>query len=415
MKYDVAVLGAGMVGVCVGIHLLKQGRSVVLIDRRDAGEETSYGNAGLLQQEAVRPYEFPRELPVILAAGLNLRLDVRYHFNALPGITAPLWQYFRNCAPQRYEPIALEYGRLVNMTLAAHQELISAAKADALIRKVGWVTLYRTVKGRDKGFAKLDAYARQGVNFQTLDETSLAELEPALQGRHAGGVHWQDPWVVGHPGKLVQAYADLFRQMGGIFVHGDATTLDRKGNQEWQLRDQQENTISATDVVIALGPWSVEMTRRFGYQPPMFFKRGYHMHYRYPEGQPKLTRAVQDSEKGYMMTPMDAGLRICTGAELGLRDTPSTPVQIDRAETIARKLIPLGDRLDPQPWRGARPCLPDMKPIIGPLPGVSGLWCAFGHGHQGFTMGPATGKLLAAMMTGEMPEIDMEAYAAGRY
>ena len=397
MKYDVAVLGAGMIGVCVGIHLLKSGRSVVLVDRCEPGEETSYGNAGLLQQEAVRPYEFPRELPVIMAAGLNLRLDVRYHLNALPKIALPLLGYFLNCAPKRYEPIALEYGRLVNMTLATHEQLINEANAWELIKKVGWITLYRTAKGRDKGLGKLDAYQRQGVKFKILSGDELAHMEPALQGRHAGGVHWQEPWVVGHPGKLVQAYAELFKQLGGVFVHGDASTLKRQG-EHWELLDQGGNTLSARETVIALGPWSVELTKKYGYQPPMFFKRGYHMHYRYPQGQPTLTRAVQDSEKGYMMTPMDAGLRICTGAELGYRDAAKTPVQINRAEQLARKLIPLGERLDPEPWLGARPCLPDMKPIIGPLPNVPGLWCAFGHSHQGFTMGPATGRLMAFLM-----------------
>ncbi|WP_428243637.1 NAD(P)/FAD-dependent oxidoreductase [Gynuella sp.] len=415
MKYDVAVLGAGMVGVCVAIHLLQQGRSVLLMDRNDAGEETSYGNAGLLQQEAVRPYEFPHEPSVLLPAAFNLRLDVRYHLTALPKLIQPLWSYFRHCSPRRYESIAQEYGHIINMTLACHQELISAAGAEQLIRKVGWISLYRTAKGRHKGLRTLDAYTRQGVNFKVLNGDELAEIEPAIKGHHAGGVHWQDPWIAGHPGQLVKAYTNLFKQLGGVFVQGDAGSLKRSHQQSWQLRDHQDTLLEVDEIVIALGPWSAEITARFGYRPPMFFKRGYHMHYQYPAGQPRLTRAVQDSEKGYMMTPMDAGLRICTGAELGLRDTPSTPVQIDRAEAIARKLIPLGERLDAEPWRGARPCIPDMKPIIGPLPGAPGLWCAFGHGHQGFTMGPATGKLLAAMMTGQTTDIDMSGFRAERF
>ena len=112
---------------------------------------------------------------------------------------------------------------------------------------------------------------------------------------------------------------------------------------------------------------------------------------------------------------MRAGIRLTTGAEFARNDAPSTPVQLERAEPIARKLLPLAERVDGAPWLGVRPCMPDMLPLIGRMPGQEGAWCAFGHAHQGLTLGPTTGRLLAEMMTGEAPFLNPEPYTPARY
>jgi D-amino-acid dehydrogenase len=125
---------------------------------------------------------------------------------------------------------------------------------------------------------------------------------------------------------------------------------------------------------------------------------------------------VLDASYGYLLAPMVRGVRLTSGAEFALRDAPSTPVQIDRDEPRARELFPrLGARLDAEPWRGARPATPDMMPIIGPAPNHDSLWFAFGHAHHGITLGPATGRLIADMVTGETPFIDPTAFSAARF
>jgi D-amino-acid dehydrogenase len=147
---------------------------------------------------------------------------------------------------------------------------------------------------------------------------------------------------------------------------------------------------------------------------PLFVKRGYHMHYGARDNA-RLRHWLMDSETGYLLAPMRAGIRLTTGAELARHDAQPHYQQLAAAEAVARTLFPLGDRLDPQPWMGARPCTPDMKPVIGPAPGLPGLWLAFGHGHQGFTLGPITGQLLGQMMDGEPTEVDMAPYRADRF
>jgi D-amino-acid dehydrogenase len=158
----------------------------------------------------------------------------------------------------------------------------------------------------------------------------------------------------------------------------------------------------------------MEATRRLGYQLPLFVKRGYHREYEYlPDG--RLNRPVLDIDIGYMLAPMRRGIRLTTGAEFALRDAPVNEAQLAGAETVARELIALGDRLDPEPWLGARPCTPDMKPVIGRAPRHSHLWFAFGHCHQGFTLGAVTGRILAELMAGETPLVDARPFAAERF
>ena len=138
------------------------------------------------------------------------------------------------------------------------------------------------------------------------------------------------------------------------------------------------------------------------------------MHYA-PQAPAKLNFWVMDAEVGYLLAPMNAGIRLTTGAELDRLDAPADVNQLGAAEKVARGVFPLGERREEAPWKGARPCLPDMKPVIGPAPRHPGLWLAFGHGHQGFTLGPATGHLVADMMEGQPTAIDMAPFRADRF
>jgi D-amino-acid dehydrogenase len=120
-------------------------------------------------------------------------------------------------------------------------------------------------------------------------------------------------------------------------------------------------------------------------------------------------------ERGYFLAPMRRGIRLTTGAEFALRDAIKTPVQLGRAEPIARDLFPLAERLDTEAWMGARPCTPDMLPIIGKAPRHENLWFGFGHAHHGFTLGPVTGRLLGEMITGEPPFVDPAPFSPERF
>lgn len=413
MKFDVAVLGAGIVGICVAVHLQKRGRAVVLVDRRGAAEETSFGNAGLIQREGVYPYGFPHDFGALLRYGLNRTIDAYYHPSALPRLAPFLWKYWHYSRPARHAEVARVYSKLIEHCVSEHRALAEEADATHLMRAGGWMKVFRTERELDRRREEAERWNREfGIAFRLCGRRELQELEPHLAPVLVGALHWTDPVSVDDPHALALAYLDLFRKLGGTFAQGNAATLEAQAGG-WRLRTAR-GPLEARAAVVALGPWADVLTRALGYAFPLAVKRGYHMHYR-AAGEAKLNTPMLDTERGYFLAPMRRGIRLTTGAEFALRDAMRTPVQLGRAEPIARELFPLAERLDGEPWMGARPCTPDMLPVLGPAPRHRDLWFAFGHAHHGLTLGAVTGRLLAEMVTGEAPFVDPGPYSPGRF
>lgn len=413
MKTDVLVLGAGMVGISAALALQKRGRSVVLVDRRPAAEETSSGNAGLIQREGVVPYGFPREWRTIVRSAFNQTTQSHLHWRAVPALAPFLYQYWRHGTPELIDATARAAVPLVERCLTEHETLIDAAGAAALLRKTGYLKVFRSTAAFETELAIGEKARRAwGIASETKTEAELREIEPNLSGPFAGGIFMSQPWSVSDPSALGKSYAELFVKRGGTFVTADASTLQRE-TEGWQVQ-RVEGAISAPDVVVALGPWSGVLLRRLGVSLPFFVKRGYHMHY-HPLGNAIPGRPIVDGDNGFLLSSMARGIRLTTGAEFASLEADATPVQLGKVEPLARALFPLGDHVDPKPWLGARPCLPDMLPMIGPVPGTSGLWVDSGHQHLGFTLGPVSGTLLADMMTGAETFTDPRPYRVDRF
>ena len=409
-RFDVLVLGAGMVGVSVALHLQQRGRAVALVDRREPGGETSMGNAGLIQREGAIPYAFPRDPATLLRYARNTAPELRYHPRDLPALLPFLWRYWRNSAPARHMAIARRYAPLIRHCLDEHLALAAQAGAQHLLRPAGWMRIYRSPAKWQAEVRAAEACRQEfDVPFEALDAAALQRAEPSLSPRLAGAVRYPQPVPCADPQGLVQAYAGLFQGLGGTLLRGDAASL----REAWRV-GTDDGEIQAAQAVIALGPWAQPLTRRLGLRLPLAVKRGYHMHYAPRDASP-LGQPVLDAEVGYLLAPMRRGIRLTTGAELAHLDAPPTPRQLDAVEPRARELLDFGERLDPVAWMGQRPCTPDMMPLIGPAPGVQGLWLAHGHAHHGFTLGPVTGRLLAEMMCGQQPLLDPAPFAPSRF
>lgn len=410
MKFDTLVLGGGIVGVSVALQLQRRNVSVALVDRKTPGQETSFGNAGLIQREGVYPYAFPRDLASLVHYAGNRATDVRYHPAAMPGLLPFLYRYWYHSRPDRHARIARAYSTLIEHCVTEHRALIEAAGAQTLLRKGGWIKAFRTEQMLRKTLADAQRWHEEyGVGYEGLDRDALHAAEPALGSALVGAVRFTSSDTVSDPGGLVTAYARLFEQLGGKVLIGDAGTIE----PSWRVTTEQ-GPIEAESVVVALGPWSKDLVSKFGYGLPLEVKRGYHMHYAARDGA-RLNQPVLDAEIGYLLAPMTRGIRLTTGVELGYRDARKTPVQLDAAEPFARAVFPLGERLDAEPWLGCRPCTPDMLPVIGPAPRHKGMWFAFGHAHHGLTLGPVTGRLIAEMMTGAQTLADPTPFGVERF
>jgi D-amino-acid dehydrogenase len=411
-RTDAIVLGAGIVGVSAALHLAKRGLAVALVDRRGAGEETSYGNAGVIEGNTLFAHAFPKGFGALLRIVLKQAPEANYHLSALPDLALWLLAYRANTRGSRVLQFAEAMRPLFAHAVTEHEALMAESGAMRYLRKDGWLKLYRN----DESFAatkrERDYATELGLSHRELSPDETRALEPSLAPVFRHAVHWPEAASVSNPLAVTKAYASQFTLLGGITLKGDARTLHRSGDR-WRV-DTEEGPLDAKIAVIALGPWAPDVLGPLGVRLPLAFKRGYHRHYR-PRGNAGLTRPVVDADFGYCLAPMEQGIRITTGAEFAARDDAPTPVQINRVEPAARALFPLGDGIEAQPWMGSRPCFADSRPVIGRAPGQPGLWLDYGHAHWGLTLGPASGRLIAEMITGAAPFCDPTPYAAERF
>jgi D-amino-acid dehydrogenase len=411
-RTDAIVLGAGIVGVSAALHLAKRGLAVALVDRRGPGEETSYGNAGVIEGNTLFPHAFPSGFGDLLRVALKRAPEANYHLSFLPKVASWLLAYRFNTRPEGSLAFAEAMRPLFSRAVSEHEALMAEAGAARYLRKEGWIKVYRS----DEAFAaiarELELAVAVGLDQRVLSVEETRNLEPSLMPVFRHAVHWPDAASVSNPLAVTKAYVARFVALGGVVLNGDALTLHRS-EANWRV-ETDEGPIDAKDVVVALGPWAPDLLGRLGIDLPLAFKRGYHRHFG-PRGNAGLTRPIVDTENGYCLAPMEQGIRLTTGAEFADRDAKPTPEQFDRLLPAARDLFPLGEQLEAQPWMGSRPCFADSRPVIGRAPGQPGLWLDYGHAHWGLTLGPASGRLIAEMMTGATPFCDPSPYSAERF
>ena len=412
MSRSALVLGAGIVGVCCALSLQKRGLRVTLIDRREPGSETSYGNAGVLSRSSLVPLNNPA-LFGKLASYLGNRHPA-LHLDWRRAATSPGWmlRFLWEARPSQAAQRMAALDSLTASTVAMHRSLMAQAGISHRLRETGTLKLWRSQAGHALAKAEQDFLAENGILSDILDRQALSGLEPDLKPIFPAALLIPSNGSVDAPGAVVSAYAALFANRGGEIVQAGITGLARTA-ERWHARTDK-GTYEADLAVVALGPWSADLLRPLGLDPKLDVERGYHRHLR-PQGNAKLIRPVYDVDAAYYMAPMEQGLRVTSGVEIAHRDAPENHRQIDAATAAAREAFPVYDVVEPQPWRGSRPTLPDSIPMIGEAPRHPGLWLAFGNQHIGLTTGPATGEILAAMMTDETPMADPTPFAPGRY
>ena len=409
-QVDVAVLGAGIVGTSAGVAARQRGFSVVVIDRKEPGSETSYGNAGILSSGSILPLNKPSlwsALPSYLAnTGAALRYDPLWVMKNLDWVA----RFLANAVPSRTRPRAVALHGLINASLKLHREWIVKAGAPQRIRETGWLKAWRSdAIGAAKGEQAF--LAEFGIKSDLLDRQAISALEPNILPVYKVGLLHTQTASVDSPGAVTKAYAQMLKGLGGEVRQSDIKGIESTGDG-WRVT-LGDGAIAARHVVVALGPWSADLLRPLGYRVPLAVERGYHQEFT-PNPARSLQRPIHDAEGNFLMTPMENGIRVTSGVELTDRDAPSSYAQLDMVVPLARGVVEFGSAVA-EPWRGARPTLPDSLPMIGKAPRHQGLWLAFGNQHIGFTTGPATGDAIAAMIAGDAPSFDTSAFAPGRY
>lgn len=410
----VLVLGAGIVGISCALALRRRGQAVAVLDPLGPGAGTSHGNAGVLARSSLLPFNHPglwRQLPGLLR---GRHPGFRYAPGWLARNAGWGLRFLAHARHGPFEATTAALDALIRHAATVHRQWMAEAGLAALRRDDGWLFLYRSTAAFDAAAGGRALLQRFGVAIEPLDAAGLQALEPALHPVFPRALWVRDASSVADPAALVQGYARWLVDLGGTLLATGARRLQPVAGG-WQVDTDDGRRLQAAQVVLALGPWSRGfLQRQLGIALPMGFERGGHRHFQPGPGAP-LQRPVHDGAGGYVLAPMAMGLRLSTGVHLGPRAAPLPPAMLDAAERAARSALALGPRTHAPDWQGARPTLPDSRPMIGACPGRPGLWLALGHQHIGLSTGPASGDLLAQLMLGEAPALDPQPFSPARF
>ena len=412
----VGVIGAGMVGVCAASWLQRDGHSVFLVEAAEPGRGASFGNAGCFNGSSVTPVSMPgviANVPRWLFDPLG-PLSLRWSY--LPTIAPWLLRLIRAGTPEKVRAQARALRPLVGPTLETLKVLVSAAGAEDLVHRLGHLYVYRSAEGLEKDRLAWDMRRENGVEIDTFDADELRQLEPALSRDYVRGVLVRENGHTSNPLALVERLVEHFVRSGGELVQGRAYGFRLEGGRLIAIQTVAGD-LPADAAIVCAGAYSKPLAAALGDRVPLETERGYHLMVRDPEIMPRIPTA--DADGKFVATPMDIGLRFAGTVELAGLEAPPDWRRARILLEQGRKMLPGLAGSHPQErtsvWMGHRPSLPDSLPVLGPSRATPDVIYAFGHGHVGMTSAPMTGKIVADLVSGRPPSIDVAPFAPGRF
>jgi len=405
----VAVVGAGIVGVCCALWLQQSGRKVILFDGAEPGSGTSSGNACTIANYGCVPVNnpaIPRQLPSLLfSSDSPLSIDL-LHAAAHPGWVI---SFLKHCRASEVSRIISALGSLLRQTHDGLDPLVTAAGADDLFKQNGCLYVYATKAAYDAATPYNQARAENGVHFETLDNAEIRDLEPQLQMDFHRGLLFSNARQTVNPQTLVQRLFQHFIASAGQFRQ--AKVVETAADGEWiKLTDGEK--ISVSKVVIAAGAFSRQLKNAGTARLPLQTERGYHVQFAGYESM--LSRPVGWAEAGLYATPMDRGLRFAGTVEIAGLNRPVNQRSLNYLRKRARQMMAI-DQPPSQTWLGFRPTLPDSLPVIGHHQHSPNLIYAFGHQHIGLTLAGITGKLVSEIVSGVPTCVDIDPFSPHRF
>ena len=412
----VGVIGAGMVGVCAASWLQRDGHSVFLVETAEPGRGASFGNAGCFNGSSVTPMSMPgvvRNVPRWLFDPLG-PLSLRWRY--LPVIAPWLVRFIRAGTPEKVRAQARALRPLVGPTLEALHPLVSAAGAEDLVHRLGHLYVYRSAEGPEKDRLAWDLRRENGVEIDEFNADELRQLEPALSREYVRGVLVRENGHTSNPLALVERLVEHFVRSGGELVQARAHGFRLEGGRLTAIQTNIGD-LPADATIVCAGAYSKPLAAGLGDRVPLETERGYHLMIRDPEAMPRIPTA--DADGKFVATPMETGLRFAGTVELAGLEAPPDWRRARILLEQGRKMLPGLPAFHPEErisvWMGHRPSLPDSLPVIGPSRATPDVIYAFGHGHVGMTSAPMTGKVIADLVAGRPPSIDIAPFAPGRF
>ena len=408
----VAVIGAGIVGVSTGIWLQRAGHRVILIDRAGPGEGTSYGNAGVLASSAVVPLTVPGLIGKAPGMLLDPKSPLFLRWSYLPRLLPWLARYLSHCRPGEAERIARALTPIIGDSLEQHQALAEGTPAARWIRPSDYLFVY---SGR--AAYEADAFAwslrrENGFAFEALGAEALQAYDPLLGPEARFGVRLPHHGMIADPGRYVKDLAAHLQAQGGRLSLAEARDILCSGGRVTGV-GTDKGPIACDAAVISAGAWSGALTRRLGLRVPLESERGYHLELYGTNRAPRAPSSIVAGK--FVATPMEGRVRLAGIVEFGGLEAPAGKKPVRVLLEHIKRAMPGLTWSETREWMGHRPAPSDSIPLIGEVPGAKGAYLGFGHHHVGLTGGPKTGRILAGLISGERPNLDLAPYRPERF
>jgi D-amino-acid dehydrogenase len=412
MGKHITVLGAGIVGMCCAAYLQRDGHQVTVIDRGPPGEGTSFGNAGILSPGSCVPMAVPGVISKLPGWLMDPLGPVAVRFAHLPSML-PWFLHFRRASRmENVEAGADALRRLLSQTYDAYAPLVKAAGVAEIVQRPGYIVLYETVAQYESDALSWKLRRDRGVELDVMDAAAIQKMEPALAPIYQRGVYVLDQGYVLSPLRLTQSIAAQFQRDGGKIDRRDVRDIDVGANGPSGLLTDA-GRLPVEDLVIALGAHSKQLAARLGERVLLEAERGYHVQFSDPGI--ALSRPLSSAAGKFFVTPMEMGLRIAGTTEFAGLDRPPNPRRAQVLLEHARRMFPGLKTESRTEWMGQRPSTPDYLPVISPSSRHRNVFYAFGHGHLGVVGGAPTGRIIADLVAGRAPSLDIAPYRVSRF
>lgn len=408
----VVVIGAGIVGVSTAIWLLRDGHNVTLVDRKGPGEGTSFGNGGILASCSVVPVTVPGLLRKAPAMLLDRNGPLFLKWGYLPRIAPWLWRYLGHANEADVRRRAAAMTGLIGDSLSDHQALAEGTSATRWLVPSDYLFLYR-----DRAHYEADAFGwdvrrENGFSWDELDGADFKDYDPTFGQALGFAARLGNHGRITDPGAYVKALAAHAEASGARLIIADVTGIARENGRVTGVRANGD-TILCDTAVLAAGAWAGPLAASLGISAPLESERGYHLELWDPSVMPRSP--VMIASRKFVATPMEGRLRLAGVVEFGGLNAPPSRAPFALLERNIREAIPGISWRESKEWMGHRPSIADSLPLIGEAPGLGGAYLGFGHDHVGLTGGPKTGRILAQLIAGRYPNLDLTPFSPARF
>ncbi len=409
---DIAVVGAGIVGICSALALQDAGYKVALIDKNGIARKCSQGNAGHFASEQVLPLATPGLLWKIPGMLLDPLGPVAIRSRYLPHIAPWLVRFMLNTRDRPFSEGSAALSNLNGLALSAWQRLLTRTGAHDQLKMDGSLLVFEQQNSFSAYQPTLHLLAKHGVVSQTLSAGEVHEIEPQLNSSVLHGVLFPETGHTANPFRLATTLADYFIANGGRFIQQDVSDMQQSDGQVVFKLEGELHRVK--QLVLATGAWSKKWVKQLtGLNIPLDTERGYHL--MLPNAGQALTVPVTSAERRFIMTPMEEGLRLGGTVEFGGLEAKANMQRAEMLAQHAKILLPEQDHQIGETWMGHRPSLPDSLPVMERVGSHKQVYLNFGHQHLGLTQAAICAELMVSELQSTANVIDLAPFRSARF